>query len=389
MRPRLSVALLIESSNAYARELLRGISIYIHERNSWSVTLTENEPGYEQLTWFSHWNGDGVIARIVDSRIARRLKSVRVPVVDVSGRYRLTRVSQVLPDDAMISRLAVEHLRDRGFSRVGFCGDDRFHWSRERCDFFRGYAREAGLECFYHSSPSRPSRGSWLQANRRLRDWIRSLPLPIGVMASHDLRGQQLLDACKGEGIAVPEQIAILGVDNDELVCNLCEPRLSSVIPDAFQTGYESARILNAAMLSRKTRPQLVRIPPRGAATRQSTDIVAVEGEMLARALKFIRQHACEGISVADVVRSMDVSRGTLDSRFRKSIGRSVHAEIERIRIDRIKHLLTETNFSLGAVAEAAGFRHPEYMNVAFKRIIGMSPGQFRLARHLPRRSRE
>jgi LacI family transcriptional regulator len=388
MGKRKSVALIIESSNAYGRELLRGISSYISERNSWSVTLTENEPGYEQLAWFKHWRGDGVIARVVNRQIARRLASVCVPVVDVSGGYRLSHVSQVLPDDAQIAHLASDHLRERGFSYVGYYGDERFRWSRERCRYFRRYAREAGLECFQESSPARPY-ASWSQANRRLREWLRSLPLPIGIMASHDLRGQQLLDACKSEEIAVPEQAAIIGVDNDELVCNLCEPRLSSVIPDAFQTGYEAARILDAAMHSESPQPQRVLIPPRGAVTRQSTDIIAVEDETVARALKFIRQHASEGISVADVVQAMDLSRGTLDSRFRASIGRSVHAEIERIRIDHIKHLLAETSLSLEAIAHGAGFIHPEYMNVAFKRSTGISPGQYRLAKRNPRGAHE
>lgn len=380
MRKIFLVALLIESSNVYSRELLRGISTYMHEQANWSVTLHENNPPYEHLLWSGYWKGDGVIARIVDSKVARQLKPARIPMINVSGGYHVRGISDVGPDHGLVAQVALEHLRDCGLDQVAYCGDDRFAWSLKRKRFFQKHARDCGLDPILFTSRL-PPQASWMQINNEIRDWLKSLPQPIGVMASHDFRGQQLIEICKQEGIAVPEQIAVIGVDNDELICNLCEPRMSSVILDAFETGYQAAALLAATMRDPSLPPTIVRIPPRGIVARQSTDIVVAEDQRLVRALQLIREQACQGLTAAAVVRSSGVSRGTLEACFHLHLGRTIREEIERIRIDKIKHLLRETLFPLEKIAAVTGFQHPEYLSVMFKRAVGMSPGQYRQAR--------
>ena len=203
----------------------------------------------------------------------------------------------------------------------------------------------------------------------------RRLPKPAGVFAAYDIKGRQLLDACRDAGVAVPEEIAVVGVDNDELLCGLATPPLSSVIPNTRRTGYEAARLLDRMLQGEEVPPEGHFIPPLGVHARQSTDILAVEDREIAAAMRFIREQACDGITVEDVLRAVPLSRRVLERRFRAVVGRTPHEEILRLRLDRVKQLLAETDLSLERISTLAGFAHPEYMSVAFKREIGVTPG--------------
>jgi LacI family transcriptional regulator len=379
MRQRPSVALLIESSNAYARGLLRGISQYVREHESWSVFLPEYERGHEPPSWFGRWEGHGVIARIENDRIAQRIMALNVPVVDVSAARAVATIPWVETDDAAVARMGYEHLRERGYWQLGFCGDARFNWSNWRCQHFAALAQQDGRPCHvYQPTEDMDKPVSWSREMQLLRRWVRALPKPIGIMACYDFKAQQLLDACRNEDIAVPEEIAVIGVDNDELVCDLCDPRLCSVKLDPIRTGYTAAQLLDQLMAGEPSEATAHLIPPIGVETRQSSGIFAVEDKLVATALQYIRQHSREGITVDDVARAVNSSRRTLDSRFVESLGRTPHTEIVRVRIDRVKQLLVETDLSLNLIAERAGFSYVEYMSVAFKRTVGMSPGEFR-----------
>jgi LacI family transcriptional regulator len=388
MGARPSVALLIESSNAYARGLLRGISAYVREHESWSVFLPEYERGRKPPKWFHRWKGHGVIARIENQQIASCITALEVPVIDVSAARAVANIPWVETDDAAVARMGFSHLRERGFWQLGFCGAPQFNWSNWRCEHFCQLAKQDQRPCFVYQSLSVGDKPvSWIQEMRHLCRWIRSLPKPIGIMACYDFKAQQLLDACREEGIAVPEEVAVIGVDNDELVCDLCEPRLSSVILDPFRTGYTAAQLLDRLMAGGARDANAHLIPPLGVETRQSSDTFAVEDKLVAAALQFIRQHARDGITVDEVARAVKVSRRVLDSRFMTLLGRTPHAEIVRVRIDRVKQLLIETDLPLTLVADRAGFNYVEYMSVAFKRAAGVSPGEYR-QKHLNPASR-
>lgn len=381
MHERPSVALLIESSNSYARGLLRGISAYVREHESWSVFLPEIERGHEPPPWFDRWEGHGVIARIENQRIARRVTSLKVPVVDVSAARAVADIPWVETDDAAVAEMGFAHLRERGYWQLGFCGDPKFNWSNWRCEHFAELARRDGRSCYiYPTTNGTDKHVSWSREMEQLCRWVRSLPKPIGIMACYDFKAQQLLDACRKEGIVVPEEVAVIGVDNDELVCDLCEPRLSSVILDPYRTGYTAAQLLDQLMTGKNSEPKAHLIPPIGVETRLSSGIFAVDDKVVATALQFIRQHAKDGITVEDVARAVESSRRALDSRFVAVLGRTPHAEIARVRIDRVKQLLVETDLPLTVIADRAGFAYVEYLSVAFKRSVGVSPGEFRQA---------
>ncbi|HYE30677.1 MAG TPA: DNA-binding transcriptional regulator [Methylomirabilota bacterium] len=371
------VALLIETSNAYARGLLRGIVAYARERRRWSLSLSEHTRGDKAPAWLSEWDGQGIIARIENPSIAEALKTLKVPIVDVSAARLLPHLPWFETDDGAVAHLGAEHLLERGFRHFAFAGDTRFNWSNWRQEHFQHSIRAAGRECAVYS----PSRKFAPDDDRQIEDlaeWITGLPKPIGIMACYDFRGQQVLDACRRRDIAVPDEVAVLGVDNDELLCELSDPPMSSVMPNTHRTGYEAAALLDKMMGGLKVKGETHLIPPSGVVTRQSTDALAIEDRNVARAIHYIRKNACNGINVQDVIKAVPQSRRLLEQKFKQLIGRTPHQEIIRVQLDRVKELLTQSDLSLEAIAEHTGFSHVEYLSVAFKREAGMPPSKYR-----------
>lgn len=371
------VALLIETSNAYARGLLQGVQRWIRENRPWSIYLAEHGRGDQPPPWLKDWNGDGIIARIENSAIADALAPLSLPVVDLSAARLLPHLPQCETDDPGIAQLAATHLLERGFRSFGFCGDSRFAWSELRRETFFQAITAAGHPVSNFESPDRPPPvGDALTDT--IGEWIAGLPRPTAVFACYDPIGRQVLDACRRLGIAVPDEVAVLGVDNDEVLCGLAHPPLSSVIPNTMRTGYEAAALLDSMMSGKIIGPEVHLIPPVGIATRQSTDVLAVEDKPVARAVRFIRGQACEGICVDEVVRDSGLSRRLLETRFKRALGRSPHEEIVRVQILRVKELLSETDLPLAEIAERAGFNYVEYLSAVFKSKVGMPPGAYR-----------
>jgi LacI family transcriptional regulator len=368
MKPSKQVALLIETSNAYGRGLLRGIMAYVREHEPWAFRLTEHGRGEVGRNELAGWQGHGAIARVENEKIAAALGPFKRPVVDVSAARLLPKLPWVETDDEAIARAAADHLLARGLRNFGFCGDDRFNWSRWRRQAFHRYLAGSGL-----GSSDGPARGT-----AGLADWVRALPKPAGVFACYDIRGREVLDACRVAEVDVPHQVAVIGVDDDELLCELSDPPLSSVIPDTRRTGWVAAELLDGWMAGRPPRPAAHRIPPLGVTTRRSTDMLAVEDPELAAALRFIGEHACHGITVHDVLGRVALSRRVFESRFQRVLGRSPHEEILRVQLERAKQLLVQRHLTLAAVAHQSGFRNGEYLGTVFKRAFGLTPGQYR-----------
>jgi LacI family transcriptional regulator len=371
------VALLIETSNAYARGLLRGIVSYLRERGPWSLYLAEHGRGDRPPSWLRYWRGDGIIARIETPAMGQALRRLKMPIVDMSAARFVPSLPWFETDDAAFAQLGFEHLRERGFKRFAYCGDPRFNWSNWRLEHFKRAVRSENGQFFRYEPARRFQRDDAAQVDDIAR-WLRKLPKPIGLMVCYDLRGVQVLDAARRLGIAVPEEVAVISVDNDELICELSHPPLTSIIPNTHRTGYEAAALLDQMMGGRKVTGETHFIPPLGIATRQSTDVLAVEDVNVARAARFIREHACRGINVCDVLNAAPQSRRLLEGRFKKLLGRTPHEEIIRVQLHRVKQLLTETDLTLDDIAARAGFAHVEYLSTVFKKKTGMPPGRYR-----------
>lgn len=373
------VALLIETSNAYARGLLRGVVAYLREHEPWSVHLAEHGRGDRPPDWLATWRGDGILARIETPAMARALRRLKMPIVDVSAARLIPALPWFETDDSAIAQMAFDHLRDRGCRRFAYCGDARFNWSNWRGEHFQRAVAAEGGECLFYQ-PARRFRPDDAAQGDDLARWLRKLPKPVGIMSCYDPHGRQLLDACRRVGIAVPDEVAVISVDNDEVLCELSHPPLTSVIPNTHRTGYEAAALLDELMAGRKLRAETRLVPPVGVAARQSTSSLAIEDRQTALAVRFIREKACSGINVADVLQAVPQSRRLLEGRFRRLLGRTPHEEILRVQMDRVKQLLVETDLPLAEVAERAGFAHVEYLSVVFKRETGIPPSAFRRA---------
>lgn len=332
--------------------------------------------------WLKNWDGDGIIARVENAEILTLLESLGIPVVDVSAGLEHPNFPQVVTDSREVVELAVDHFESLGFRHFAFCGDDAFHWSRLRQKHFLDTLAAKGVECFARSDRvNRPETEI-----RNLGKWLTELPKPVGVLACYDVRGQQVMEACRESGLKVPDEVAVMGVHNDEILCELCDPPMSSVIPDAKRAGYEAAAFLKELMDTGRliqgeyaTKP----VRPLGIATRQSTDIVAVSDPKIARALAFIKVNACRGIGVSEVLDEVPMARTQLERNFRKLIGRSPREEIERVRMLRVQELLLHSSLPISAIAEDAGYEYPEYLTVAFKRRFKTTPRAFRTERKL------
>jgi LacI family transcriptional regulator len=371
-RPK--VALLIETSNAYARGILQGVVDYIRHHEPWSLYFLELARGDLPPTWISRWDGDGIVARIENKKIAHVIRTLGLPTVDVSSGRHIPSLPWVETDDAAIAELAARHFLDRGFRHFGYCGKRDYNWSRWREHHFGQRIAAVGYAC--HSFAPRQQRIDDQIA--AIESWLRMLPKPIGILASYDIRAQHVLDACRNVGFSVPDEVAVLGVDNDELICELVTPPLSSVILDSGRTGYLAADTLARMMKGEHIGPVEVRVPPIGIQLRQSTDVLATDDVQIVRAIQFIRENADRSIQVQDVARAVGSSRKGLEARFKSRLNHSVHAEIIRVRIDHIKSLLANSTSKLADIAERIGFEHPEYMNVLFKRETGVTPAAYR-----------
>jgi len=372
---------LIETSNSYARGLLRGIHAYSREHGPWVTCLSEQEQGdAKPVVLKEDWKGDGILARLDNRWIAQDVKKWlgKIPVIDLCAGRMLPGVRCVETNDSSISRLAAEHLLERRFRQFGYYSDSRFNWARWRGEHFMKLIAEQGYACsFYEDAKNRKTRSNSDTQLTQLITWVHSLPKPAGVMACHDFAGWQLLEACGRARIAVPDEVAVIGVDNDELLCELADPPLSSVVPDTFMAGYEAARLLDLWMAGKRPAGDL-RIEPKGVVTRKSTDALAVADPIVSQAVRFIREHACDGIKVRDVMRQMPLSRAALDNEFKKLLGHTSHEEILRVQFQRVIELLIKSDLTLAEVAERTGFRHPQYFTHAFKQRYGMPPSDYR-----------
>lgn len=386
-----TVALLIESSRAYGRGLLRGVARYLRTERPWGVLHQERALGDAPPDWLTRERVDGILARVENPALAECVRTLGVPAVDLRGLRPLVGVPVITTDESAVARLAAEHLIERGFRRFAFCGFGGADYSMARMRHFQSHIEAAGHEIFTYESPVMPIGvdTSHIEAGAETRHgelarWLQSLPKPIGLMACNDIRGRQVLDACREAGIAVPQEVAVVGVDNDDVLCDLSSPPLSSVIPDTGAIGFEAAALLDAMMRGKPGPDEPILIEPIGVITRRSTDVLAVDDPQVAEALRFIRDNACSGINVESVLDHLAtsdggaVSRSTLDRRFHQTLGRSAKEEILRVRLARVRQLLRETDEPLSNIAAMVGIGHTEHLSVLFKRVTGETPGTFR-----------
>jgi LacI family transcriptional regulator len=378
------VALLIETSREYGRGVLRGIVRYARLHGPWAFYVTPGD--FEQaLPEMKHWGGTGIIARIETAKVAQAILATGLPVValDLSENQLapgspLSDVCELYTDSYHAAQLAAIHLVERGFRYYAFVGIADRVWSKRRCESFVKHIKQTGYKTFIYEPPKNKHEREWGREQKYMADWLRSLPKPIGLLAGNDDRGRDVLEACRAANIGVPEEVAVVGVDNDALLCELANPPLSSVSLNAEHGGFEAAALLDRLMSGRVSSPERIVVEPLQVVTRRSTDVVALEDLEVAHAIRFIHENAGRSIRVKDIVDALGISRRTLEIRFRRSIGKSMNEKIQQAHLERAKRLLLETDLPLPKVAEAAGYNSTSYLAVVFHEAFAMTPAKFR-----------
>jgi LacI family transcriptional regulator len=406
------VALVLPTEYAYARGVLRGIIAATRARNMyasglprkrspdglpWLFNVFRGIHGHSSrflAKWFKDWGPDGIICQIYDDRLAHAYRQTGKPVVELFESRAHSEFPRILPDDVATGALAAKHFLERGFRHFGFFGAPWMIWSGEREQGFRGEiertfreraqaANGNGSKSFTFASYGvadaiAPAFGSSQKKRAAaMGAWLLSLPKPLAVFAANDLWGSELVQAAREHGLHVPDQVAVLGVDNEELLCEITHPPLSSIRMGGEQIGHAAVAVLEQLLRGKTPHEPVPRVPPAEVVTRQSTDVLAVEDSDVATALRHIRLHAVEGLSVKQLLESVAVNRRTLERRFVSVLGHTPLEEIRRVRLERAKALL-QTDLPIYQVATRSGFATPEYLATSFLQATGTTPTAYR-----------
>jgi LacI family transcriptional regulator len=378
MRPKVLLVFLMRFEET--SRMLQGIVQHERSHRQWATFLDDEALAAKDPDFLRGEKWHGVISRHTTPALVRNCAQLGIPLVDLNDSPPFPGVPKLRPNNTAIGHLGAEHFLERGFRHFAFCGFGNEGWSRERRDGFIEALRLAGHACdvFDVEYPG-VITPDWNAAQTKLlAAWLRHLPRPCAIMACVDVRAFQVIAAAQQAGLHVPEEIALLGVNNDVMRCELSHPSLSSVALNAHQSGYQAAEVLDRLLRGERIADFDLRVDPIGVVTRLSTDILAVGDRNVAAALSFIREHACRGVSVDEVVAHASASRSQLEKKFRRFIGRSPQAEIRRVQLARVKELLSESDLPLKSIAGLTGFEHIEYLSVVFKRMTGESPGHYR-----------
>lgn len=377
------VALIIDAGKPYDRRIIRGIAEYVQRSGyPWSVYV-EADPA-KKIPNFATWDGDGVIANFDDHLVARAVSKLKIPVVAIGGGFGYhdphSGIPYVRSDSEAIAELVADHLLNLGFQRFAFCSEpaNRVNgWAKLRADAFQRYLSQRGYACDLYTGRAVGER-SWQAMQTRLQAWLSTLTPPVGLMACNDSRARHMLEACRALDLRVPEDVAIVGVDNDDIMCELATTPLTSVEQGTQRIGYESAAALDNLMRGSKSVPKTLTIHPQEIVVRQSTDVIAIDDPDVVAAVRYIRQHACGPINVQDVLDRSTVSRSTLEKRFRDVLGRSIHGEIRRVQLNTANRLLATTSIPIKEVAKRIGTDSVQYFTTLIREATGRTPGQIR-----------
>jgi LacI family transcriptional regulator, galactose operon repressor len=361
------IGLGIDAVASYGRGIIRGVMSFCRANPHWVITI---EPlwSFGALPRVEEWDVDGMIVQTYSREFEDEVLRRGVPTMSVSNFCNhVHRLPTVVPDDAAVARMGADYLLSLGFRDLAFCWPGNSQYGRLRLQAFRERAAAAGVrlrECDV--------------SQQDLSQWLMDLPKPVGMLGCNDDWAHRVLNVARRLGIKVPDEIAVLGVDDDELFNTLVTPSLSSIAIPAEQIGYTAARELDRLMDGHPPPAQDLMLPPVRVVVRESTDVLSMEDEDVVLAIRFIREQSTRPLQVSDVLAHVPISRRSLERRFREMVGHSISSEIRRAHIERAKQLLLTTDMLMPEVATASGFTTATRLGIVFQKETGESPTQFR-----------
>ena len=380
------ITLLVPAWSEYGRGIIEGVWQYAQQHGPWLLEMEPGEPD-ESTEIPRGWTGDGMIASVQTGRLAAKLKNLNVPVVNVSGSRREgIDFPRVTSDAKAVMRMAVAHLRDKGLKDIAFCGEPQRPFLDFWTEAFHSVMSEAGTATVIYQESARIGSKAGLEVRQNdRRRWLESLPKPVGIIGWATGICRLLAMACTEMNIKVPEEVAILSLETEDLLGRVVHPPLSGVDIPVRRIGYEAAAQLDCMLRGKIADPHEIELQPLGVTTRQSTDLVACADPQVRQVLRFIRDHAHEGIDVRTVLKAVPMARRSLERRFQELIGRSPAEEIRRVKINKVRHLLDTTGMSIPDIAESCGFKYVEHMIPIFKKHHGNTPSRYRANARLGR----
>lgn len=361
------VLLMITTRAAHTRRVLEGIADYVEHHAHWqNILINQLDPRRVR-----RGDVDGIISEASNPAMARALSAARIPTITVAGTPIDRGPPAVIVDNRAVGRMAGEHFINLGLKHIAYVPWPGTHYS---------WQREEGLRMSLHARGLKLLRcpDLFFDHDKRILEWIKKLPEPLGLLAANDQLARRILDLCGSSGKKIPDQIALMGVDNEKDFCRLADPPLSSIDHGTRRIGYEAAHLLDGWMNTGRRPAQTTLVQPIGVVARQSTNLLAVANPHVVAALEFIRSHAGSALKTEDVLRHVTRSRRALEMHFQKLLGRTIHDEIIRVRMEHAKNLLISSDQSVLQIAGACGFLFPSQFSHAFKREVGMPPQEFR-----------
>lgn len=367
------VLVAVRTYAAYGRRIIDGIIDFADRQLAWELESSRNP---SEL--YLGRKPDGVITNISTGPQAELIETFHrqgIPCVAVTDPE--SPFPQVLIDNVAVGEMAAKHLLQRGFDQLGFLAYDLLFFARQRKNGLVGAARQAGASV--HLFPLTPAG----EPEITVEAWLEQLPRPVGILAAEDMTAVHLANVCREVKAMVPQQVAIIGVDNDSRACRMTTPPLSSIDHGAREVGFEAAGLLERLMAGQGAPEQPLYVPPSRVVERQSTNTLAIDHPQVARAARFIHDSFHEGITPRDVVAKIPMARRSLETAFRRCLGRTILQEIRRVRIERVKHLLFQTDLAMPEICELTGFTSPSRLSQAFKSAVGVPPTHYRRASRL------
>ncbi|WP_166922739.1 AraC family transcriptional regulator [Flavobacterium poyangense] len=382
------VLLLVNFSEEYGRGLLSGIAKYSRLFGPLNFCRIPIVSGNKKdlknaISWARTWGANGIIAQIENEQVFEKLLALNIPIIAQDTNERFSGIPNITGFYKETGHMAASYFIEKGFKNFAFYGFDNIVWSRERCEGFCEKVKEFNCDVHIYQHQKEETPPLWSYKESQLADWLKALPKPIAIMTCDDNQGQHVTEACKAIGINVPEQVSVLGVDNDLSICNLSDPPLSSISLNTEKAGFETAQLLSKMMQNKVGVNNDIHVEHLQIITRRSTDFLAVNDKEISKALHFIYYNYKERIAVDDVVKATALSRRVLEKRFQLVLKRSILDEINTLRIKQVKQLLIETELSITEISDACGYTDIKNLSRYFSRHEGVNPLEFRKLRQV------
>jgi LacI family transcriptional regulator len=371
------------ANTAYGRRVMHGITNYAVARGGWEffykASASDPKVLFKAVAAAEMW-ADGIIGHFIDQPFLSSIQRIDIPAVNVSSWFETLKPVRVHTNEALIGQCAAEYFITRGVRSFAYWGSTFGAYSAHRRDGFQQALKAKGFDCeiFDSTVPPELSRREWILAEEHMGQRLAQMEKPVGLLCVNDMLAREVLWVAERLGLHCPDDLAVLGVENDELACSVCIPPLSSIELAAARIGHDAAALLDQMMAGQSPSAAAVLIPPIGVVTRQSTDVVAVANPEVREAIRFIRDHAHEPIDVRDVLRAVPVSRRAMEIQFKQVLQRTPRQQIQFERVQLAKRLLLETDLPISQLAQRAGFSSPSLFWVIFRRFTGMGPKEFR-----------